>query len=153
MDSRAEVLLRELGARYHKHYRRARGWLILQPKPFRVMNLDSYYATVQIAEGAPEPPVVVKVEVKGSSIEFTLGYFRSEPWPIYRKNFYPRLSSSARLSNSLRCCAAIGESRSSCSRPRPVLVSSCARKLRPQLIAKACSELATAVRSFTNLCR
>ena len=39
---------------------------------FIVGGVDSYYATVQIAEGAPEPPVVVKVEVKGSRIEFTL---------------------------------------------------------------------------------
>ena len=39
---------------------------------FIVGGVDSYYATVQIAEGAPEPPVVVKVEVKGSIIEFTL---------------------------------------------------------------------------------
>jgi hypothetical protein len=39
---------------------------------FIVGGVDCYYATVQIAEGAPEPPVVVKVEVKGSSIEFRL---------------------------------------------------------------------------------
>jgi hypothetical protein len=39
---------------------------------FIVGGVDSYYATVQIAEGAPEPPVVVKLEVKGSSIAFTL---------------------------------------------------------------------------------
>ncbi len=39
---------------------------------FIVGGVDSYYATVQIAEGAPNPPVVVKVEVRGSSIEFIL---------------------------------------------------------------------------------
>jgi hypothetical protein len=39
---------------------------------FIVGSVDSYYANVQIAEGAPEPPVVVKVDIKGSSIEFTL---------------------------------------------------------------------------------
>lgn len=33
---------------------------------------DGYYATVQIAEGAPAAPVLVKVEVKGSMIEFIL---------------------------------------------------------------------------------
>jgi hypothetical protein len=39
---------------------------------FIVGGVASYYATVQIAEGTPEPPVVVKVEVKSSTIEFTL---------------------------------------------------------------------------------
>ena len=37
---------------------------------FIVDGGHGYYATVQIAEGAPEPPIVVKVEVKGSMIEF-----------------------------------------------------------------------------------
>jgi hypothetical protein len=39
---------------------------------FIVSGGDGYYATVQIAEGAPNPPVVVKVQVQGSNIEFTL---------------------------------------------------------------------------------
>jgi hypothetical protein len=39
---------------------------------FIVDGGDGYYATVQIAEGAPDPPVLVKVEVKGTAIEFTL---------------------------------------------------------------------------------
>ena len=39
---------------------------------FIVAGGDGYYATVQIAEGEPAPPVVVKLEVKDSDIEFTL---------------------------------------------------------------------------------
>ena len=33
---------------------------------------DGYYATVQIAQGAPDPPVLVKIAVKGPVIEFIL---------------------------------------------------------------------------------
>jgi hypothetical protein len=39
---------------------------------FIVAGGDGYYATIQLAEGVPDPPVVVKLEVKGSGIEFTL---------------------------------------------------------------------------------
>jgi hypothetical protein len=33
---------------------------------------DKFYATVQDAEGEPDPPVVVPVEVSGSRIKFTI---------------------------------------------------------------------------------
>lgn len=39
---------------------------------FVVYGGDCYYATVQIAEGVPEPPVLVKLQITGSSIEFSL---------------------------------------------------------------------------------
>jgi len=39
---------------------------------FIVSGGDGYYASVQVAEGAPAPPVITKVIVNGASIEFTL---------------------------------------------------------------------------------
>ncbi len=37
-----------------------------------IVYAGDYYATIQVAEGFPEPPFVVKLQVKDSSIEFTL---------------------------------------------------------------------------------
>jgi len=37
-----------------------------------IVYAGDYYATVQVAEGIPESPFVVKLQVKDSNIEFTL---------------------------------------------------------------------------------
>jgi hypothetical protein len=37
-----------------------------------IVYAGRYYATVQIAEGSPAPPVVVPVEVSGSKVSFTV---------------------------------------------------------------------------------
>jgi len=45
---------------------------VLGTEVWIVYGGDRYYATVQIAEGSPIPPVVVPVEVSGSRVKFTV---------------------------------------------------------------------------------
>jgi hypothetical protein len=45
---------------------------VLGTEVWIVYARDRYYATVQLAEGEPDAPVVVPVEVSGSKVKFTV---------------------------------------------------------------------------------
>jgi hypothetical protein len=45
---------------------------VLGTEVWIVYARGKFWATVQMAEGAPEPPVVVPVEVSGSTIKFSI---------------------------------------------------------------------------------
>lgn len=45
---------------------------VLGTEVWIVYARDQYWATVQLAEGAPEPPIVVPVQVSGQRIKFSI---------------------------------------------------------------------------------